>query len=260
MSAPIGVFDSGLGGLTVLRALQARLPEEDFLYFADTRYLPYGERPEDFLRARGQQVADALAARGAKALVVACNTATAVAAETIRAHTVLPVVALEPAVKPAVALTRSGIIGVLATVRTLESARYQRLVRQYARSVRVLSQGCPGLAEAIERHGAASPEVEELLDHYVSPLAEAGADVVVLGCTHYPWVAKGIACRLPPGTQLVDTGEAVARQLERVLQAGRLRGGGQGRLTMATSGAASQVVETFARLWGERLPIEHWDF
>lgn len=260
MSSPIGVFDSGLGGLTVLRALRERLPDEDFLYFADTRFLPYGDRPEDFLRRRGQQVADALAARGAKALVVACNTATAVAAETIRTNTALPVVALEPGVKPAAALTKSGVIGVLATTRTLASARFQRLVDQFAKEVRVLAQGCPGLAEAIELHGATSPEVEELLDLYVEPLAEAGADVVVLGCTHYPWVAEGIALRLPEGVQLVDTGEAVARQLERVLQACRLRGEGRGRLTLATSGTTGQVAETVARLWGERLAVEYWNF
>ncbi|MBS1198786.1 MAG: glutamate racemase [Proteobacteria bacterium] len=260
MSSPIGVFDSGLGGLTVLRALRQRLPDENFLYFADTRYLPYGDRPEAFLRRRGQQVADALLARGAKALVVACNTATAVAAETIRAHVPVPVVALEPGVKPAAALSRKGVIGVLATTRTLASARFQRLVDQFAQEVRVLAQGCPGLAEAIELHGANSPQVEEFLDAYVAPLAVAGVDVVALGCTHYPWVAEGIARRLPSGTQLVDTGEAVARQLERVLHSANLRGGGQGRLTMASSGEAVQVEETIARLWGERLPVECWDF
>ena len=259
MSSPIGVFDSGLGGLTVLRALQARLPDEDFLYFADTRFLPYGDRPEAFLRQRGKAVAEALVARGVKALVVACNTATAVAAETIRAHIALPVVALEPGVKPAAGLTRNGVIGVLATNRTLESARFQRLVQQYARHVRVVTQGCPGLAEAIEQHGAGSRVVEELLDAYVLPLALAGADVVVLGCTHYPWVAAGITQRLRPGTQLVDTGAAVARQLERVLQSARLAGGGDGRLTLTSSGTAPQVEETVARLWGERLPVVCWD-
>ena len=260
MSSPIGVFDSGVGGLTVLRALRERLPDEDFLYFADTRYLPYGDRTEDFLRQRGQQVADALAAHGAKALVIACNTATAVAAETIRAHTVLPVVALEPGVKPAASLTQKGVIGVLATTRTLASHRFQRLVDQFAQEVRVVTQGCPGLAEAIELHGARSQQVEELLDAYVLPLAVAGADVVVLGCTHYPWVAEGIARRLPKETQLIDTGEAVARQLERVLRSAGLRGDGQGRLSLASSGAVAQVEETVARLWGERLAVERWDF
>ncbi|MGE5384643.1 MAG: glutamate racemase [Betaproteobacteria bacterium] len=259
MHAPIGIFDSGLGGLTVLRALRARLPGEDFLYFADTRYLPYGDRPESFLRERGIIVADAMAARGAKLLVVACNTATAAAAETIRAHTTMPVVALEPGVKPAAGLTESGVVGVLATTRTLESPRFRRLVDSHANGSRIVVQACPGLAEAIEVQGPESAEVAALLDRFTAPLATAGADVVVLGCTHYPWVAEGIAVRMPAGTRLLDTGEAVARQVERVLSAAGLQGGGGSRLVFATSGAPAHVSDTATRLWGERLLVEHWE-
>ena len=254
---PIGVFDSGLGGLTVLAALRARLPGEDFIYFADTHFLPYGEKPEAFIQARGQAIAQALVERGAKAIVVACNTATAAAAELIRAAVPFPVVALEPAVKPAAALTRTGVVGVLATTRTLASQRYQRLVQTHAESVRVISQPCPGLADAIETQGPDSPRVAALLDEYVQPLAEAGADVVVLGCTHYPWVRAGIAARLPEGVTIVDTGEAVARQVERRLQ-GESHLGGHGQLQLATSGNPLLVRETVARLWGSPLPVEAW--
>lgn len=256
---PIAVFDSGLGGLTVLRALRHRLPQEDFLYFADTRFLPYGDRPEVFLRERGVLIAEALARRGAKALVIACNTATAAAAEAIRAAIELPVVALEPGVKPAVALTHSGVIGVLATTRTLESERFQRLVGNHAHHLRVIAQACPGLAEAIEAQGPDSPQVASLLDTFVAPLAAAAADVVVLGCTHYPWVAEAIARRMPAGTRLLDTGEPVARQLERLLAASNLLGGGHGRLTVATSGAPAAVSATVERLWGTNLHVEHWE-
>lgn len=256
---PIAVFDSGLGGLTVLRALRERLPHEDFFYFADTRFLPYGDRPETFLRERGVSIAEALVKRGAKALVIACNTATAAAAEAIRAAIDLPIVALEPGVKPAVALTRNGAIGVLATTRTLASERFQRLVGKHANGHRVIAQPCPGLAEAIEAQGPASVEVAALLDGFVAPLAEAGADVVVLGCTHYPWVAEAIARRMPAGTILLDTGEPVARQLERLLTAGQLLGGGHGRLTVATSGAPAAVAATVDRLFGEKMHIEHWE-
>ena len=255
----IAVFDSGLGGLTVLRALRQRLPDEDFFYFADTRFLPYGDRPESFIRERSEQIAAAVARRGAKALVIACNTATAAAVESIRAASPLPVVALEPGVKPAAALTRSGVIGVLATTRTLRSQRFQRLVGDHASQHRVFSQACPGLAEAIERHGPDSPEVERLLDAFVAPLAAAGADVVVLGCTHYPWVADMIARRLPAGVILLDTGEAVARQLERRLATAGLLGGGHGRLTVTSSGMPAQVEATVGRLWGSPLPVEHWE-
>ncbi|MGL5631424.1 MAG: glutamate racemase [Azovibrio sp.] len=267
-SAPIGVFDSGLGGLTVLAALRARLPREDFIYFADTRFLPYGDRPETFIQARGEAIARALVERGAKALVVACNTATAVAGEGIRACVIQPVVALEPAVKPAVSMTRSGVIGVLATTRTLASQRFQRLVHTHGNGVQIIPQACPGLAEAIETLGPDSSQVELLLDKYVQPLALAGADVVVLGCTHYPWVRDGIARRLPPGSHIVDTGEAVARQVERRLSelgclvdvAGAAsEAGGVGRLSMATSGDPVLVQEMVARLWPDVLPVEHWD-
>jgi len=255
----IAVFDSGLGGLTVLRALRDRLPQEDFFYFADTRFLPYGDRPETFLKQRGVLIAEALASRGVKALVVACKTATAVAAESIRAATDLPVVALEPGVKPAATLTRSGVIGVLATTRTLQSERFQRLVGNHANHLRVVAQACPGLAEAIEADGPESPLVANLLDGFVAPLAGAGADVVVLGCTHYPWVADAIARRMPPGTRLLDTGEPVARQLDRLLGTAGLLGGGSGRLTVATSGAPARVSATVDRLWGEHLSVEHWE-
>lgn len=258
-SRPIAVFDSGLGGLTVLRALRARLPHEDYCYFADTRFLPYGDKPESFLRERGVRIAAALAGRGAKALVIACNTATAAAAEAIRATTTLPVVALEPGVKPAAALSRSGVVGVLATTRTLASERFQRLCTSHASHLRVLPQACPGLADAIEMHGADSIEVEALLDRFVPPLGAADADVVVLGCTHYPWVAAAIARRLPPGVELLDTGEAVARQLERLLAGQGLVGGGAGHLKLMTSGAPLQVEATVERLLGRKIPVEHWE-
>jgi glutamate racemase len=256
---PVAVFDSGLGGLTVLRALRDRLPHEDYFYFADTRFLPYGDKPEAFLKERGLLIAEALARRGAKALVIACNTATAAAAEAIRAAAQVPIVALEPGVKPAAALTRTGVIGVLATTRTLQSERFQRLVGNHANHLRVMPQACPGLAEAIENEGPAGARVSDLLDEFVAPLVAAGADVVVLGCTHYPWVAEAIARRMPPGTALLDTGEAVARQLDRLLAAASLVGGGHGRLAVATSGAPAQVAATVDRLWGRHLPVEHWE-
>lgn len=256
---PIAVFDSGLGGLTVLRALRERLPHEDFFYFADTRFLPYGDRPEVFLRERGVLIAEALVTLGAKALVIACNTATAAAAEAIRAAIAVPVVALEPGVKPAVGLTKTGVIGVLATTRTLASERFQRLVGNHANGHRVIAQPCPGLAEAIEAEGPDSPAVAALLDTFVAPLAAAAADVVVLGCTHYPCVSAAIARRMPAGTALLDTGEPVARQLERLLTAGHLLGGGAGRLTMATSGAPASVIATVDRIFGQKLKIEHWE-
>lgn len=244
----IGVFDSGLGGLTVLASLRAALPHENFLYFADTRYLPYGDRSEDFLRERGQQIVERLMAEGVKAVVIACNTATAAAAEAIRANCRLPVVALEPGIKPAASLSRNGVVGVMATTRTLNSARFDRLVKGHASHLQLVLQACPDLADAIEADGPQSPRVSTLLDRYVAPLAEAGVDVVVLGCTHYPWVREGIARRLPAGVEILDTGDAVARQLVRVLGKENLLTPAEnqnlpasGQWVMATSGQLEQI-------------------
>jgi glutamate racemase len=202
-------------------------------------------------------IAQALAQRGAKALVIACNTATAAAAEAIRAAVDLPIVAMEPGVKPAAALSKNGKIAVLATTRTVESPRFQRLIEQHARHLEVLAQACPGLAEAIESHGPESEAVAALLDRFVAPLAAAGVDVVALGCTHYPWVAAAIARRLPAGVTLLDTGEAVARQLARLLLSKQIQGGGQGQVTLATSGAPQAMRATVDRLWGEH-SARHW--
>lgn len=258
LHAPVAVFDSGFGGLTVLRALRAQLPEEDFFYFADTRYFPYGERPADFLRARCLAIALSLQQAGAKALVIACNTASAVAAEAIRSAVDVPVIALEPGVKPATEKSRNGRIGVLATRRTLESERFQRLLATYGQGQRIFSQACTGLADAIENDGPASAKVAALLDAYVTPLAQQGVDTVVLGCTHYPWASAEIARRLPPGTQLLDTGAAVARQLTRRLQDEGRAGGGQGRLLAGTSAEPAAVAAKIERLWGAPLPLIAW--
>jgi glutamate racemase len=151
----------------------------------------------------------------------------------------------------------------MATTRTVSSPRFRRLLDNHASHLEVHAQACPGLAEAIETHGPESNEVAALLDRFVSPLSTAGVDVVALGCTHYPWVARAIARRLPPEVQLLDTGEAIARQLERMLAASNLLGGGSGQLQLATSGAVLTVKATVERLWaqngGEHLPVEFWE-
>ena len=258
LHSPVAVFDSGFGGLTVLRALRAQLPDEDFFYFADTRYFPYGERPAEFLRERCVAIAQSLQQAGAKALVIACNTASAVAAEAIRAAVSVPVIALEPGVKPAAESSRNGRIGVLATQRTLESERFQRLLGTYGQGREVFGQACTGLADAIENDGPASARVAALLDRYVTPLAALQVDTVVLGCTHYPWASAEIARRLPPETRLVDTGEAVARQLTRRLQAEHCAGGGHCRLLAGTSVEPATLAEKIERLWGAPLPLIFW--
>lgn len=216
--APIGVFDSGIGGLTVLEEIQQLLPHESLLYVADCGHIPYGEKTPAFILERSRSVAEFFRERGAKAFVVACNTATVAAvADLRRDYPDWPLVGMEPAVKPAAAATRSGVVGVLATTGTLQSAKFAALLDRFATDVRVVTQPCPGLVELIETGDLDSPVLHRLLQGYVEPLVGAGCDTIILGCTHYPFLKPLLAQMLPPNIILIDTGAAVARQLKRLL-------------------------------------------
>ncbi|PVZ15944.1 MULTISPECIES: glutamate racemase [unclassified Pseudomonas] len=218
VDAPIGVFDSGVGGLSVLHELRALLPGENWLYVADGGHCPYGEKSPDYIRQRMARVAEFLRAQGAKALVIACNTATVAACADVRTrYPGWPVVAMEPAVKPAAKATRNGRVGVLATTGTLQSARFAALLDQFASDVKVFTQPCPGLVELIETGDLHSPALCGLLLGYLAPLLEAGCDTLILGCTHYPFLRPLLATLLPPEVVLIDTGAAVARQAQRLL-------------------------------------------
>ncbi|MFP6799502.1 MAG: glutamate racemase [Pseudomonas sp.] len=217
-NAPIGVFDSGVGGLSVLREIRALLPNESLLYVADSGHVPYGEKSPEFIRERCRVLAAFLLAQGAKALVLACNTATvAGVAELRELYPQLPLVGMEPAVKPAAAATKSGVVGVLATTGTLKSAKFAALLDRFATDVRVITQPCPGLVELIEAGDLNSPALHSLLQGYIEPLLSAGCDTIILGCTHYPFLKPLLAQMLPPSIILIDTGAAVARQLKRLL-------------------------------------------
>ena len=214
--APIGLLDSGLGGLSVALELHRLLPHERLLYLADQAMLPYGDKPAHVLRARVLDLGLALYRRyRIKALVLACNTATAAAAEALRQHLPIPVIGMEPAIKPAASATRARRIGVLATEATLRSARFARLVQRFARGIQIFPQPCPGLVEAIEQ--ADMPRLDALLMRFVPPLRNHGVDTIVLGCTHYPLVRERIARLAGPNIALIDTGAAVARHTRQQL-------------------------------------------
>jgi len=215
--APVGIFDSGLGGLSVLRAVRAQLPAEPVIYVADTRHAPYGERDDDFIADRTLAIGAWLVSQGAKALVVACNTATAQSIALARDRMSIPLVGVEPGIKPAVLGSRSGIVGVLATQSTLSSARFQALLARHAAGCRVLCQPGHGLVRAIERGDVGSPDLLALLRGYLQPMLDAGADTLVLGCTHYPFLDAAIRSIVGDRMTLIDTGVAIARQLQRVL-------------------------------------------
>jgi glutamate racemase len=213
--APIGVFDSGLGGLTVVREMIARMPGERFIYVGDSGHAPYGAHSEAEILAFSREISrfllDNFHCRG---LVIACNTATAAAADTLRRGLTVPVVGMEPAVKPAASVTKTGKVGILATVGTLSSARFAALLTRFEGdgSVEFLMQPCPGLPEAVEEGRTNTPDTRALVKKYVLPLRERGADTLVLGCTHYPVLRDLIAEVAGPTVTLIDTGAAVARR------------------------------------------------
>lgn len=254
--APIGVFDSGVGGLSVLSALRAELPGEDFVYFSDAAHAPYGERSDDFVVGRTMDVARQLVeAHGIKALVVACNTATAAGIGLLRAaHPDLPIVGVEPALKPASAATQTGHVGVLATRGTLSSRKFKTLHDGLGSAgIRFSLMPCDGLAGAIERLDEAT--IQSLASQYVADLGRFGhqpgeIDTLVLGCTHYPFIAAELQRLAGPGIRLIETGQPVAQQTRRLLAAkGQLAGKqAAGELLLRTSGDA-QALQAAATRW-----------
>ncbi|MDP2868549.1 glutamate racemase [Methyloversatilis sp.] len=250
--APIGVFDSGLGGLSVLRHARARLPGENFLYVADSGHAPYGERSADWIRERSLTLGEFLIDQGAKALLIACNTATAAAAHALRERWPdVPVIGMEPAVKPAAAATRSGVVGILATTGTLASARFAALLDTFGRDVRVITRPGTGLVEAVERGELDTLATQALIASHVEPLLADGADVIVLGCTHYPFLRKWVEQQAGPSVRVIDTGDSVARQLaHRLNDAGLLRSANATGTESFWSSAASDTAErVLQRLW-----------
>jgi len=230
--ASIGVFDSGVGGLSVLRELQTQYPQEDFIYLADQAHVPYGSRPlkqvrdfsEGITRYFLEEQADTPAGRRAKLVVVACNTASAAALQHLRqVFPQVPFVGMEPAVKPAAEHTHSGVVGVLATPATFQGALYASVVERFANGVNVLQDTCPGLVAQIEKGDLQGDETRAILNSALQPMLSQGIDTVVLGCTHYPFVIPMIEEIVGPGVRVIDPAPAVARQVGRLLDAHSLR-------------------------------------
>lgn len=216
--AVIGVFDSGVGGLSVLREIRAQLPNESLIYVADSAHVPYGEKSQDYIRARSFALAEFLLAQGAKALVVACNTATAAAVGELRSrYPLLPIVGMEPALKPAVQVSQSKVVGVLATTGTLKSAKFAALLERFAHDARIITQPCPGLVECIEQGDLTSSALADLLAGWVAPLLEQQCDTLILGCTHYPFIKPLLRTLVPETVAIIDTGAAVAKRLAQLL-------------------------------------------
>lgn len=258
--APVGVFDSGLGGLSVLRAIRAELPAESLLYLADSRHAPYGEKSPDFIAERTLRVCEWLVDQGCKALVIACNTATAQAVHVLREKLAVPVIGVEPGLKPAVAHSKSRVVGVLATESTLRSEKFARLLAAVSGDCQVLSQPGYGLVPLIERGDTHSPAVLELLQAYLQPMLDANADTLVLGCTHYPFLEDAIREIAGDRLTLIDTGHAVARHLSRTLAAAQLQATGQAASPrFMSTGDVLPLQAMVAALLGEAPMAQHVD-
>ncbi len=254
---PIGVFDSGIGGLSILKALRAELPNERFVYFADSAHNPYGEKPEAFVIDRSRAIAQQLIdEHHIKALVVACNTATAAAIHLLRAqHPGLPIIGVEPALKPAVALSQTQRIAVLATRGTLHSAKFQTLLQSLEGQAQFICTPCDGLAELIERNASAQ-DTTNLIANYVHTTGTSRLfgtqtgeiDTLVLGCTHYPLVLPLFRAVVSDAVHIVDNGQAVARRVKSLIQAAPLAAPGSATLRLLSS-AHAQHLELAAARW-----------
>jgi len=209
----IGILDSGVGGLSVLREIRSLLPAAPLRYFGDSAWCPYGNKDPEVICDRVADIADYLLGKGAALLVIACNSATIHGVGSLRASYPLPVVGMEPGVKPAAERTRSGVVGVLATEASIAGEKFHQLVSTHAGGVRVITRPCPRFVELVEAGVLSGPEAEEAVAGALRPLLEAGADVIVLGCTHYPFLLPEIERQLPEGVSVIDTGPAVARRV-----------------------------------------------
>ena len=244
--AVIGVFDSGSGGLSVLREIRKILPLERYIYYSDNAHCPYGEKTPEYIIDRSMSISRELISMGAQVIVVACNTATAAAIATLRSSFDIPFVGMEPAVKPAALCTRSGVVGVLATAGTLRAPKYLNIRGNYESRVRIEERVGKGFVELVENMDLESPHAEDLVRRSLCPLLDEGADTIVLGCTHYPFLLPLMQRIAPEGITFIDPAPAVARRLQDVLRmAGVRTGEGEGSVELLSSGDPTTLEKLF---------------
>src|SRR5712692_1054256 len=255
--APVGIFDSGVGGLSVLREIRAAMPAESIDYVADSANAPWGDKPPGFVRDRGLAIARFLVAHGVKAIVIGSNTGTAGSAEALRSALSIPVVGIEPGIKPAVSATRTGVVGDIVPSAVGQSDRCAALLDRFGGDVRVVIQPVPGLVEHVEKADLDGRELRRLVEGYIRPMLDAGADTIVLGSTHYVFLKPLITEIAGAHVALIETGAAVARQLARVLDEHGLRAaGGEGSEHFWTSGEPEQSARVISTLLGRGVTVE----
>lgn len=256
-ASPIGVFDSGVGGLSVLGWIRSLMPNENLIYVADSLHAPYGEKSQDFIQQRCFAITQFLVNEGVKAVVVACNTATVAAISKLREQFSLPIIGIEPGVKPALSMTKAGIVGVLATTQTVNSASFQNLIKRFANGRRVEIQACPGLVECVETAALQTMETRQLVACYVEALLMRGADTIVLGCTHYSFLLPIIKSLTGNAVEVIDTGEPVAREVKRRIVEGQLcnKASRYGEEVFWTSNSNPQTQLAMRALWKRELKV-----
>ncbi len=263
MDPRIGIFDSGIGGLTIAAAIRQALPAERLVYFGDNAHVPYGERTAGQILAFSTAITEALLDKGCRAIVIACNTASSAALKPLRErYPEIAFVGMEPAVKPAVEQTRSGVVGVLATKATVEGRAMADVVERFGKGVRVISQACQGLAARIDNGHFDDVETEALLRNWVEPMVEQGIDTLVLGCTHYPLVQPLIERIAGPDVRVIEPSGAIARRLDQMLVQYRIKSPDHqvGGLQCWTSGEPERFDTVLARLGLKKVPVRkgHW--
>mgnify|MGYP003417510568 CR=1 FL=1 len=262
-TSPIGVFDSGVGGISVLRAIRTQMPEESVIYFGDQGHIPYGPRSMEQIQKFSEAAVRFLLEWGAKIIVVACNTASAAALKYLRQKFLdVQIVGMEPAVKPAAEYTHTGKVGVLATPATFQGALYASVVERFANGVELFQNTCPGLVQQIEQGNLNGDETRRILEGALLPMLEKNIDTVVLGCTHYPFVIPLIERIVGENVRVIDPAPAVARQTGRLLEAGGLKNqsGEKGGLKFYTSGDPDALRSLLLRLLGEMGEVEKMEW
>ncbi|WP_232300017.1 glutamate racemase [Colwellia sp. MT41] len=257
-SAAIGVFDSGVGGLSIAKCIAQQLPHENIIYIADSRHAPYGEKSVDFIIQRVNTMAKLLLAKGVKALVIACNTATVNAIEQLRAQVNIPIIGVEPAIKPAAKQSISKKIAILATQATSENQRFKDLIDRHHNGAQIFIQPCPGLVEFIEQGQQHSPACNALLRQYIEPLVKQGIDTLVLGCTHYPFIQQQISVIAGQQVNIIETAAPVTQQLMKKLAENNLTAGKtqQGQTQFFSSLATKEQEQIFSQLWQAPLTLQ----
>lgn len=253
----IGIFDSGVGGLSIGRAIKQLLPDEDIVYFADTEFSPYGNKSQNIINQRSEDIVNFLINQGCKIIVVACNTATVNSIRSLRLKVSIPLVGVEPAIKPAALQSKSGVIGILATEQTIQSESFNQLKSQYSQSVQIETKACPQFVTLVENLHHESQEALEIAEEYIRPLLLKGSDQIVLGCTHFSFLKPAICNVVGEDVNIIDTAAPVALQVKRILESFNLEKENSTTPSVEfwTSGGVNKIIKSLSQLWEQDINI-----